>query len=326
MDEKGFRQLEIDNDFKNLIRPLMKTEYSQLELNLVVEGCREPILVWNDKIIDGHNRYEICNRLHIPYASKDIEFDSREEVVVWICNNQLGRRNITEESRKYLIGRRYDAEKCLGTKKNAAGNNQYRKQNGLRVRESVESGETDTTESNRRTAWRLGQEYHLSTGAVQKYSKYSQAIDAISKVAPDLQQKILSGTYKISHENLQSLSKMGEDEILGLAHKLETGQSYIKYSESRKSITGEQQRKPPGPAPANPEIKKMPTFDPDAEVTGLALTVPSWISSIERVRQASDFNTVSTTARSGLRKALLDLMTKIDEVLSDIKEDPNAGL
>ena len=98
MDEKGFRQLEIDNDFKNLIRPLMKTEYSQLELNLVVEGCREPILVWNDKIIDGHNRYEICNRLHIPYSSKDLVFDSREEVVVWICNNQLGRRNITEET------------------------------------------------------------------------------------------------------------------------------------------------------------------------------------------------------------------------------------
>ena len=66
--DKGFAVLEIDPEFKTLIRPLRKDEYLQLEVNLAVDGCREPIITWNNIIVDGHNRYEICNRLHIPYS------------------------------------------------------------------------------------------------------------------------------------------------------------------------------------------------------------------------------------------------------------------
>jgi len=57
--DKGFAVLKIDPEFKTLIRPLRKDEYLQLEVNLTVDGCREPIVTWNDIIIDGHNRYEI---------------------------------------------------------------------------------------------------------------------------------------------------------------------------------------------------------------------------------------------------------------------------
>ena len=98
--DKGFAVLEIDPEFKTLIRPLRKDEYLQLEVNLTVDGCREPIITWNNIIIDGHNRYEICNRLHIPYAVRKMPFENREQAIVWICSNQLGRRNITEETRR----------------------------------------------------------------------------------------------------------------------------------------------------------------------------------------------------------------------------------
>ena len=63
MRPKEFRQLEIDPEFKALIRPLRREEYRQLELNLSIDGCREPLVAWGDIIVDGHNRYEICNRL-----------------------------------------------------------------------------------------------------------------------------------------------------------------------------------------------------------------------------------------------------------------------
>ena len=119
--DKGYRELCIDAEFKTLIRPLRRDEYSQLEANLVLDGCRDPIIIWNGVIVDGHNRYEICNRLHIPYAVQEIDFDSREDAIVWICNNQLGRRNITEETRKYLIGRQYEAEKIVGFRRNRVG-------------------------------------------------------------------------------------------------------------------------------------------------------------------------------------------------------------
>lgn len=74
--DKGFVVLEIDPEFKTLIRPLRKDEYLQLEVNLAVDGCREPIITWNNIIIDGHNRYEICNRLHIPYAVQKMPFEN----------------------------------------------------------------------------------------------------------------------------------------------------------------------------------------------------------------------------------------------------------
>lgn len=108
--------LKIDPEFKDLIRPLRRKEYLQLEENILDEGYRDPIIIWNDYIIDGHNRYSICTKYSIPFKILSKNFDSREEVIVWICKNQLGRRNITEETRKYLIGRQYESEKIIDSK------------------------------------------------------------------------------------------------------------------------------------------------------------------------------------------------------------------
>ena len=72
----------------------------------------DPIIVWNKTILDGHNRYNILRKhSFIEYEIKEMEFSSRQEALIWICNHQLGRRNLTPERRKYLIGTRYEAEK-----------------------------------------------------------------------------------------------------------------------------------------------------------------------------------------------------------------------
>lgn len=55
MESKVLQTLNIDKDFKNLIRPLQKKEYLQLEANLLTDGCRDPIITWNGFIIDGHS-------------------------------------------------------------------------------------------------------------------------------------------------------------------------------------------------------------------------------------------------------------------------------
>ena len=99
----GLQRLKTDEEFKHLIRPLLRKEYLQLEQNLLADGCRDPIVVWHDVIVDGHNRYESCMRHGIPFDTKDMEFECREAAIAWICANQLGRRNITEETRKFLI-------------------------------------------------------------------------------------------------------------------------------------------------------------------------------------------------------------------------------
>ena len=124
MADKKVHILKTDKTFKQLIPPLSSNEQKQLEENIMKDGCREPLCIWGDTIVDGHNRYEICNRLKIPFHIQEIEFNNREEVIVWICANQLGRRNISEETRKYLIGKRYKTEKKLGIR-NPSGKNQH---------------------------------------------------------------------------------------------------------------------------------------------------------------------------------------------------------
>ena len=67
MDDSKTPELTVDCEFRDLIRPLLKDEYRHLEAALLADGCREPITVWKGIIVDGHNRYEICRRLGIPF-------------------------------------------------------------------------------------------------------------------------------------------------------------------------------------------------------------------------------------------------------------------
>jgi hypothetical protein len=88
-------KLKIDKEFKNLIPPLTQDEYKQLWDNLVKDGCRDALIVWNGTIIDGHNRYEICTNHGIEFKTREMKFESRNDAIEWIIRNQFGRRNIT---------------------------------------------------------------------------------------------------------------------------------------------------------------------------------------------------------------------------------------
>jgi len=97
------KELKIDEEFKSLIPPLSTEEYNQLEENIKVDGCRDPLVVWNGFIIDGHNRYEICTKNNIEFKvvnKKDL--DSSEAVKLWMIHNQYGRRNLTAFTRSEL--------------------------------------------------------------------------------------------------------------------------------------------------------------------------------------------------------------------------------
>ncbi len=117
MGNNGFQGLQIDPEFSSLIPPLSVSEYHYLEDSIRKEGCREAIIVWGKTIVDGHNRYQICCQWGIHFQTRSMEFDNREEAISWICSTQLGRRNISEETRKYLIGKQFDAEKMITKRK-----------------------------------------------------------------------------------------------------------------------------------------------------------------------------------------------------------------
>lgn len=87
-------QLTIDPEFKDLIPPLTAEEYNTLEQSIMAEGCRDAIVLWNNVIVDGHNRYAICKKHGIPFNAVQKEFPSRNDAIIWIVKNQLARRNL----------------------------------------------------------------------------------------------------------------------------------------------------------------------------------------------------------------------------------------
>jgi N6-adenosine-specific RNA methylase IME4 len=86
----------IDPEFQALIPALQSEERTQLEANIVADGCRDPLVLWGRVLVDGHNRHEICTRLGLKFKVEQKDFDSREDVIVWMIDNQDGRRNISD--------------------------------------------------------------------------------------------------------------------------------------------------------------------------------------------------------------------------------------
>jgi hypothetical protein len=323
MDYYQYYKLKIDDDFKNLIPPLSADEYQQLEQNLIKEGCCEPISIWNGYILDGHNRYEICSRWSIPFQIRYVELFSHEEAIAWICANQLGRRNISEATRKYLIGKRYEAEKIIGTP-NAIGSNQYAR----KVDEPRKWSHPHPDRIMQKTAVRLGDEYHISHNTVSKYGIYAHALDILAKIKPEIVPEILSGQVKMSHENVVELSNSPNIDFKRPNQQLSDDMSDLvgcsgTSREIQSSIISVRTTKPQRPTTQinTGSIKNMPAHDPDAEIESLALTIPSWVSSIDRTRLAANLSMVSINARNKLERQLVNLKKTIEDMLAVIKEE-----
>ena len=145
-------------------------------------------------------------------------------------------------------------------------------------------------------------------------------IDAVSVTAPQLATSILSGKVKISHEHLIVLSQMPEKELQEMSAYLLMEGNKVGYSKFRDMLgLGAGSGYGIG-SPPKGSIKEMPVYDPDAEFSSLTLTIPSWISSVNRVRTVSDISKTSYTARGKLSEALIHLKCTIDVMLAAIKE------
>ena len=94
--------LKIKQEFKQLIPPLLKEEYAELEKSILNEGVRDNILTWNEYIIDGHNRYEIASKHNIQFQVEKMQFENENEVKIWMINNQFGRRNLSNYQKSVL--------------------------------------------------------------------------------------------------------------------------------------------------------------------------------------------------------------------------------
>lgn len=95
--------LKIDPEFKAICRKLTQDEYNGLEADIKEFGCNDPILLWDGVIIDGHNRYEICQKHGIDFRTLSLHFDSRADVLLYMIDHQLARRNLHELDKVALL-------------------------------------------------------------------------------------------------------------------------------------------------------------------------------------------------------------------------------
>lgn len=120
------RELKIDPELRDLLPPLTSEEYKQLEKNIVENGFDRnfPIMEWQGFIVDGHNRYDICKKHNIEPIIGTLAYKTKEEVMEWMLDIQLGRRNLTP-IQKIAITEKYRPiyEKQAKEKQSDAGKN-----------------------------------------------------------------------------------------------------------------------------------------------------------------------------------------------------------
>lgn len=97
----------VNEDLKAYIDPLTSDEHDALERSLLTEGCRDALVLWGDVLVDGHNRYGICQKHGIPFQTlQSTLFKSMEDVHLWMIDQHLGRRSVSDFQRGVLALRK----------------------------------------------------------------------------------------------------------------------------------------------------------------------------------------------------------------------------
>ena len=190
--------LKVDPEFQGKIPPLTFEELNQLEANILRDGrIINPIIVWEGLIVDGHNRFIIAKKHpEIPYTVHETEFANRYEAIIWICKNQLGRRNLSPEQKRYLLGKQYESEKKA---EKIFHGNQYT------LAKKSGGSHDDTHHSGKKTCERIAEENGVSRASVLRASHYTRGIDIADNLSPGIKQKVFSGEVKFTNEEMSKL-------------------------------------------------------------------------------------------------------------------------
>ena len=130
----------------------------------------------------------------------------------WMCNNQLGRRNLTPENKKYLIGKRYDAEKkAVGASDGFRGN---------RYQKLVGDKNCHLLDKKEKTRKRIADESKVSEGYVMYADLFAKGVDAAEEAVPGIKKEILSGKIKRPAKEIAEIAKAPVEERKSLTENL----------------------------------------------------------------------------------------------------------
>jgi N6-adenosine-specific RNA methylase IME4 len=175
--------ITIDPEFKSLIPPLAPEELAQLEANILQDGCRDPLVVWDDILIDGHNRHAICTKRRVEFETVEMEFADRSHVKEWIIRNQFGRRNLLPYVRTKLA---LELEETIAAR--AKGN---------------QGARTDIPQISAKSIQPIDTRAELAAIAGVSHDTVAKVKKIEAKAAPEVKAKLASGEISINQAHLQ---------------------------------------------------------------------------------------------------------------------------
>lgn len=191
------KELKIDPELRDLLPPITDEEYKQLEKNILKNGFDKnfPIMEWNGFIVDGHNRYDICKKNNVTdYTVGTLAYKTKEEVMEWMLDIQLGRRNLSPIQR-IAVAEKYRPiyEKQARENKQAAMQEARRSNyNNKNEQLSQNSSTTVDIENKIDVRAKLAETANVSTDT---YSKGKKILDSDNN---EVKNAVLSGEMSIN--------------------------------------------------------------------------------------------------------------------------------
>lgn len=187
------KELKIDPELRDLLPPPTDEEYKLLEKNILENGFDKhfPIMEWKGFIADGHNRYSICKKHNIEPIVGTLAYETKEEVMKWMLDIQLGRRNLSPIQR-IAVAEKYRPiyEKQAKERQAEYHGNQYDKKN-------IKSGLTENLPQVQKERNPTTDKY-LSDIADVSEKTYRMGAKILNSDNEDLKQRVLSGKTAIS--------------------------------------------------------------------------------------------------------------------------------
>lgn len=214
----GLPALKIDPEFRDKIPPLAETELKQLEDNILNDGeVTHPIITWNDTIIDGHHRWQIIQKHpEIPFKVKQMDFADKWAAIVWMCQNQIGRRNVTDIQKQVLIAQEYEAQKK--TISNILGINQFSPLGGENLHQA--NSKAPKTRAVVATA------HNITEGAVKAAVELNNGLDAAESISPGFKDSILTGAVKAPKSTIAAIAKLDDEQKKQAVTAIKNGERF----------------------------------------------------------------------------------------------------
>lgn len=236
-EESIKKEIIVLDILKKWIPPLANDERELLEQNVLQHGCKDPLIIWEtvaNKIdensatpdnpcfvlLDGHNRYEICQKYSLDFKFTLIELASLEKAQDFMIDHQLGRRNLSAEQMAYLRGMKYltmkqergkyDRNK---TEINHSGQNDPFDKITPEISASIQSGHNDHLDKKEKLSEQLAATYNVGEKTIRRDADFAKGVELL----PDaVRKEVLQGKSALNKKDIIALGKIKQPRDVAL--------------------------------------------------------------------------------------------------------------